>query len=365
MIQTIALENFRQFANFQIKIEKPTLIIYGNNTKGKTSILEAIYFLFTLKSPWSIHKNDLIKEGQNYLRIKAQISDKNSLENKTFELFQDSNRRILKINDIKVPSKNFTKSNVCTIFTPEQIELLIYLPQKRRSFLDSIISKYNFEYVDHLNKYQQLLKHRNSYLKYLKKRFLETKEIPLNNKQLEIWTLQIIPHLIYILKERSKFITEIQKHNVDIEYQPLGLENFSQKEFLEKTSKKQQEIIRNLYQENSSYDIAVGHSKIGIHKDDWKLKHKNFHNIKGFGSRGEKRVAIANLILQTQEILKNKFGYYPILLLDDISAELDTQFTKKLLNKENINKQQTIITTIKLDTIPKDIQENAQIIHLD
>lgn len=110
-------------------------------------------------------------------------------------------------------------------------------------------------------------------------------------------------------------------------------------------------------------DIATGYTNIGPHRDDWDIF--NDKDIKKFGSRGEKRLAVGNLIFEIQNIVYKKTANYPVLLLDDISSELDMLNTKKILPKKFLNKQQTFITTIDLKHIPKDIIKDAQLIALD
>jgi DNA replication and repair protein RecF len=360
MITSITFKNFRQFETYTLEIKKNILIIYGNNTKGKTTILESIYLMFMLNSPWSSDKTDLIRHDAEFMRITAKINKNDLLHTDKYDLFISNHKKILSINDIKKSSEKFTNGNTCTIFTPEQIEFLMYLPAKRRAFLNAMINKYDLEYANILQRYMKALQQRNSYLKKLKSKLLRTGIMPKPDTQLDIWTGQLVETMFTILKTRMDFISAMNKGEINIVYKPLGLKTFDEEMFSINGLDYLREILNNQIRK----DISAGFSTIGIHRDDWHLKHKE-HNIKRFGSRGEKRVEVAKLIMETQEVLKQKIGYYPILLLDDVSAELDDEHTKSILNLASLEKQQTIITTVNLEHIPKDVQDNAQVIYLN
>ncbi len=110
-------------------------------------------------------------------------------------------------------------------------------------------------------------------------------------------------------------------------------------------------------------DIATGYTNVGPHRDDWILS--NGEDIKKFGSRGEKRLAIGQMIFKKQEIIAEKLGFYPILLLDDIASELDEKNSKKIFDKKLLKKQQTFLTIIDPNNLPNDVIKNAQLIDLN
>ena len=110
-------------------------------------------------------------------------------------------------------------------------------------------------------------------------------------------------------------------------------------------------------------DIATGYTNIGPHRDDWMLT--NGSDIKKFGSRGEKRLAIGQMVFKKQEIIAKRLGFYPILLLDDIASELDEKNSEKIFDKELLKRQQTFLTIIDPNDLPNDIVKNAQLIDLN
>jgi DNA replication and repair protein RecF len=144
---------------------------------------------------------------------------------------------------------------------------------------------------------------------------------------------------------------KLSKGDFNVKY-ISNIEDFSQtKDLLEKEIEK-----------SKKRDIATGYTNTGAHREDWQI-HEN-QDVKKYGSRGQKRLAIGKLIFRTQDVFAKENGYYPTLLLDDISSELDKSNTKEILNKDLLSKQQSFITVIDTKNLPKDIVDNAQLIDL-
>ena len=341
MIQKIKLTNFRKFKDLEIDITKPIVILHGNNAKGKSTILEAIYILSNGQSPWA-STDEYINNKEKHTRIEI------TTESNTYSFYKDENKRIHQIDQTNTTPKKFFSQNSATIFNPEQIEILMISPSKRREFLDEVISQTNYEYIETLKKFKRVLKQRNAYLKKLSKKFYEKGIIARNDPQLNFWSNEFIELATEIRSKREQLIKEMKTDIFHLEYEIPIIEDKDIEKALEDSKKR---------------DIATGYTNIGPHRDDWQVF--NGKNIKKFGSRGEKRLAIGELIFQTQNIISNKLGFYPILLLDDIASELDENNTKKIFRKEILDKQQTFITIIHKEELPKEILKIAQDIDLN
>ena len=116
-------------------------------------------------------------------------------------------------------------------------------------------------------------------------------------------------------------------------------------------------------EDSKKRDIATGYTNIGPHRDDWILTNGN--DIKKFGSRGEKRMAIGQMIFKKQEVIAEKLGFHPILLLDDIASELDERNTEKIFDEKLLKRQQTFLTIIDPNDLPKNVVRNAQLVDLN
>ena len=355
MIRKLTLKNFRKFEDKSFEFNKNIVVFYGHNAQGKSSVLEAIYLINSGLSPWA-SMNEFVNINQSsqiYTRIES-IEDE-----RLYVYFKDEEKRVFKIDGKNTRAVVFFQNRSANIFNPEKIELLMISPSQRREFLDDTILKYDYEYETLIKDFKKILRQRNAYLKKLAKLFYDKGVIAINDPQLNFWSNHFSLTSAYILHNRIKLAKELSSNEYDIKYK-TGIEFDKRKlnniEYLRECFEKELE-------RSKKRDIATGYTNVGPHRDDWDISKDR--DIRKFGSRGEKRLAIGKLIFQTQEIIYNKTGHYPILLLDDIASELDILNTKKIFDKKLLNKQQTFITVIDYKSLPKDILKGAQLIHLN
>lgn len=355
MIEKLTLQNFRKFTNTVFEFNKNMVIFYGHNAQGKSSVLEALYLINTGLSPWA-STNEFVNVDQSS-QIHTRIE---SIEDgKSYVFFKDKDKRILKIDGNSARPNKFFENRSANIFNPEKIELLMISPSERRAFLDDTILKYDYEYEVLIKDFKKILKQRNAYLKKLSKLFYEKGIIAINDTQLNFWSNHFSLTSAYILKNRILLSKELSSNEYDVKYKSgiqFDKRKISNIEYLKECI--QQELDR-----NKKRDIATGYTNVGPHRDDWDIFEDK--DIRKFGSRGEKRLAIGKLIFQTQEIVYKKTSHYPVLLLDDIASELDTLNTKKIFDRKLLDKQQTFITVIDYKSLPKKILNNSQLIHLN
>ncbi|MCD4811106.1 DNA replication and repair protein RecF [bacterium] len=359
MIKKIKLNNFRKFKELELDFTSNLIVFHGNNAQGKSSLLEALHIICNGNSPWS-SSDEYINNEQNGISKHSRIEI--TTEENEYAHYKDKNRKVYMIDNSKTTPKKFFINNSATIFNPERIDLLMLSPSQRRNFLDETISTINYEYPSTLSQFRKVLKQRNSYLKKLAKIFYEKGIVSKHDPQLNFWTLQLSELSSIIYTKRLALIQKFSEENFLLKY------NFCNKELepIEKVSKNTTEIQKILdlvLEDNKKRDIATGYTNIGPHRDDWDI----FTNqdIKKYGSRGQKRLAVSNLIFKSHEIIAKELGYHPILLLDDIASELDIKNTAIVFDKKVLNKQQTFITTVDKKILPKYIQDNAQFFNLN
>jgi len=349
MITNLTLNNFRRFKELNLHFDSNLIVFYGGNAQGKSSILEAICVVSNGKSPWA-QTDDMINNKQNgssqHMRIEMEREDE-----KKYAFFKNNNRKQHQINGKNTTPKNFFQENSATIFNPEQIEILMISSSERRNFLDDTIGRTNYEYYDTLKDFKKVLKQRNAHLKKLSKLFYENGTIARNDPVLSVWTSKFIDLSSQISQQRKDMCKKLSKNNFELRY-ISSIKNF----------KNTKEELTTRIEESKKKDIVTGYTNTGAHREDWQIHNKQ--DIKKFGSRGQKRLAIGNLIFRTQDVFIKENGFYPILLLDDISSELDKTNIKEILKESLLKKQQTFITVINPKTLPINIQKKAQLIDL-
>ena len=152
MITKIKLTNFRKFKQLELDVNKNIVVLHGDNAKGKSTILESIYLLTNGKSPWATSDefiNTDQEENEKYTRIEITNNDK------LYSLYKNEGHRVIKIDNHSTTPKKFFQENASTIFTPEQIEILMISSSERRNFLDEIISTIDYEYIETLKLFRK------------------------------------------------------------------------------------------------------------------------------------------------------------------------------------------------------------------
>jgi DNA replication and repair protein RecF len=358
MIKKIKITNFRKFSDIELKFKKNLVIISGDNTKGKSTILEALHLItcgIGSFSDFDDLSNTNQKEDERFLRI--EITDD---EGTTYSIFKDCEKKELRIDGRKTIPRKFYEKISSVFFSPDQIDLLMISGTRRREFLDKLICSLSYEYEDDLSQMNKALKQRNAYLKRLARSFYETGKMNLEDSQLLYWTKIFAKYSVKVMNKRLETIEKLKTDMFEVSYKPSIVFNLFEDMQNEKDTEK---MVIDMIMEKCRKDIALGYSNLGPHRDDFAIFRGK--DIKRFGSRGEKRVAIGKLIFLTLELKAEVLGFRPLLLLDDIPSELDKVNTSEILNDGIIDKQQTIITTIDITHIPKEIMKKAQIIDLN
>ena len=218
------------------------------------------------------------------------------------------------------------------IFSPDDINVLKDGPDKRRVFLNILISQLKPRYVYYFNLYKKTLEQRNNYLKQIK---YSNKPI----EGLEVWDESLSNYAEKIYEYRKEYVNKI-KEKINIIHS--GITEEKENILLEYISDfDENKSFYEILKENRKKDIEKGYTTKGIHRDDFKIFLNNkLVNI--YGSQGQHRTVMLSLKLSELYIIKDEIGEYPILLLDDFMSELDSKRRKSFLN--NITDAQVIIT---------------------
>ena len=206
-IKKVTLNNFRNYDNQEIEFGNNINIIYGYNAQGKTNILEAIFLASMGKSFRSKKDSDLIKFDKNNAKIKINYEKKDREGN--IEVLVNSQKTFF-LNGVKQNkiSDIIGKVNVI-MFTPDDINIIKSSPQKRRKYIDMMISSLKPNYIYLLNNYNKIIEQRNNYLKQIK---FENKP----ENMLDVWDEQLANFSAQIFEYRKKYIDKISQKIGDI-----------------------------------------------------------------------------------------------------------------------------------------------------
>ena len=344
-LRDLSLTNYRNCKDLVLDLRSSKVLIIGKNAQGKTNILESIYILSTLKSPRTSNNIELINFNANKAEINCNLL-KNNTDIELDFTYSNEKKRELAINKVKTTPKNFKSVLKTVLFSTTDLLLLRGNPSDRRDWLDRAISQIYPAYDERLSKYDKIRIQKNNLLKdYLKTGNLNSTLLEVYNEQLAIAGSNIIFLRIKFLKEIERIATE--KHRIISETETLRI-NYSCS-FLEKETELE-EILSKFKQaldDTKPEEMRRGQSCVGPHRDDV-IFYINDNEAVKFASQGQQRTIVLSLKLSELDMISSKTGEEPILLLDDVLAELDDLRQNYLLKSINPNTQ-TIITSV--DTI--------------
>lgn len=381
----LSLTNFRNFIRLETDIPTGSLLLVGANAQGKTSLLEAIHYLTGTGSPHTPSDRQLInflalQEPTPFARIVAEVRRQDRLHRIEIRLILDSGgkvgeqrlRKEILVNGIKRRMRDITGVFNAVIFLPQDMNVIEGSPSQRRRLLNSVISQADPTYAEALSEYRKILTQRNALLKQLQERSTDSDE-------LSFWDDQLCHHAAVIIRARALALNELENlagpihqeltrglESLRLDYTPaydpashpqgqLGTPMESRVIGLEVARKGMLATLQLTRDE----EIARGMTLTGPHRDDFHFR-VNGIDLHGYGSRGQNRTAILSVKLSEVDWLLQRTDEHPVLLMDEVMAELDPERRQDLLTKVNVA-QQTILTAADLMMFSEEFSRGATV----
>lgn len=391
-IQHLSLTNFRNYARLELTLPQKPIVLHGDNAQGKTSLLEAIYYLATSRSPYTTSDRQLIhwrteKDPLPFARMVAEFSNReSSLQRLEITLMLDMStgaqrfKKNIKLNSVEKRVMDVVGLLTVVLFLPQDLSLIEGSPADRRRFMDTTLTQVNRAYVQALDTYEKTLPQRNALLRRIAERRASVAE-------LSYWDERLTQAGSVIIAERQRFLRELerraqsnhhdltgQKETLTLQYQPSFLptvEGSGQRSFdvmgldlhRELTAEDIQPQFAAQLQAEQRESIERGATLSGPHRDELRLM-INRRDCGLYGSRGQARTAVMALKLAELEWMHDHLGEWPILLLDEVVAELDRKRRAYLLERLT-DAAQTLVTTTELDIFSPDFLERAALLHIE
>jgi DNA replication and repair protein RecF len=391
-IEHLSLTNFRNYARLELSLDAGTTVLHGANAQGKTSLLEAIYYLATSRSPYTTSDRQLIhwraeREPIPFARMAAEVTSRHSPLDRlemTLMLEQDSIgrarfKKVIKLNGVEKRVMDTVGLVNVILFLPRDLALVEGSPADRRRFMNDTLAQVDREYLSAMNTYDKILPQRNALLRRINERQAGADE-------LAYWDAKLAQAGAVLIAGRQRFLRELeagaQRIHLDLtgsaetltlQYQPsfnptaagdgqlsfdaLGLDLHRQlmpdqiaPQFAEQLRTEQADSIRR------------GVTLSGPHRDELRL------NINGrdtglYGSRGQARTAVMALKLAELDWMAAHIGEPPLLLLDEVIAELDASRRAYLLDRLD-GAAQTLMTTTELEIFTPAFIERSSVLQV-
>jgi DNA replication and repair protein RecF len=382
----LSLTDFRIFSRFDQDVPQNALILIGDNAQGKTSLLEAIYYLSSLDSFQASNSVELINFSalQNDLaicRIVADYQKGDSNHHLEIRIIRDTHsngnssiRKEILLDGQKKKINSVIGHFNAVLFLPHMLQIVTGSPQLRRHYLNLTLSQVDPRYTEALSEYNKALSQRNALLKQLFERSG-------NPDQLSYWDERLTQSGSYIIHARIHAIQNLGQLSASIHqeltrgeeilrlsylpsYEPLpsppGQIELPLEDPLDRSGLGIEEIqggFREKLLQQQREEISRGVTTHGPHRDDLRFI-SNGMDLGNFGSRGQLRTALLAIKLAEVAWLKENTGHWPVLLLDEVLAELDDTRRQDLL--ERLAKtEQSLLTTTDLNLFSDEFRKTA------
>lgn len=320
-LKNLSLFNFKNYDTAELEFSARINCFVGNNGVGKTNILDAIHYLSLTKSFFNVSDSLNIRHHEEYFILKGQF-ERDGSEDNILCSFQRSKQKVLKRNgkEYQRLSDHVGRYPVVMI-SPSDSVLISEGSEERRKFMNRIIIQYNPEYLDCLMKYNKALQQRNKLLRS----FRESGSF--DSEMLSVWDSQLVRYGRVVHEERRSLVEDLIP--VFREYYQLisgGREEVS----LGYNSHLNREDFGQALIDTIAKDRALEYTTVGIHRDDLVLE-MNGHPVRSIGSQGQQKSYLVALKLAKFDFIKNKAGFAPVLLLDDIFDKFDADRVEQII----------------------------------
>ena len=338
IVESVELKDYRNYDFLDMKFNENVNIIYGDNAQGKTNILESIYMCSTSKSHRGSKDKEIIRFGQDESHIKLNVIKHDMRYRIDMHLKKNKSKGIA-VNGIPIKKavELFGIINI-VFFAPEDLNIIKEGPSERRRFIDMELSQLDKIYLSNLVNYNKVLNQRNKLLKDLS--YMPSEQLM---QTLDIWDMQLIRYGKLIIKGRENFIERINEIIRGIHSKLTGGTEILQLSYVPFVNENE---FENKLKESREKDIKYKSTGTGPHKDDL-IFLINGNDVRKYGSQGQQRTAALSLKLSEIELVKLVIKDTPVLLLDDVLSELDSNRQNFLIN--SIGDIQTVVTCTGLD----------------
>ncbi|MBN2321538.1 MAG: DNA replication/repair protein RecF [Acidobacteria bacterium] len=349
-LKKLRLFQYRNIKDLEIVPSEGTTLFIGMNGQGKTNLLEAIYFLAFGRSFRTSVPRECIQHGEMECRIEGTV-------------VQGSISRDLQVRIAKKEKKLFLHGKPVSLdafvgnlhllaFTYNHLNVVRKSPGDRRAFLDRAMATIYPGHIGSLAVYGRALKQRNRVLSEARegKRFLD-------GSLLDSWDETLVKQGTRILSNRMRYVEQMKQNLPQGLFGREDLKMHYQSNVLEKSNSMSgiEEKYKDLLFQVRDYDCRIGNTSVGPHRDDLKL-FVNGKSLVDFGSAGQQRSSLLALYFSQMEIHRGIHGFYPVLLVDDVEAELDEHRLNTFL-KYLSQRTQTLLTSAKNFQLP-DVSED-------
>ncbi|MCL2747067.1 MAG: DNA replication/repair protein RecF [Oscillospiraceae bacterium] len=359
-VEKLSLVNFRNFEKEAVRFFPGVNIICGNNAQGKTSLLEAVFFLGAGKSCRTARERDMIRIGQKEGRVEACFTSEGRAQTVEASIYKQQ-RRLFFINGIKLNTPRELLGRMpCVFFGASQLDIVREGAAARRRFMDIALCQLKPRYLSHLAEFNRLLAHKKRILEDAAQGAAMADVLPDFNRRIAKIASRVVAY-------RASFVAKVAAMASVFHREATGgrenitLNYLTRPAFEEGTTEEDHEgMLYHALKKMEMSERAALRCLVGPHLDDIAILIDNAEARK-YGSQGQTRTAALAMVLAERQIFKEEFGSFPILLLDDVLSELDA--ARQAFVLQRTGEGQVIITCCNTDILST--WKEGRVIHIE
>jgi DNA replication and repair protein RecF len=373
-LKSLHLRHFRNYAEQPVNFTAAKTIILGDNAQGKSNLIEAVEILSALKSHRTSRDRELIQSSETSAQIVGNLDRLDSNLELSITL-RANGRRTVALNGLTQRRQlDFLGKLNMVQFSSLDLDLVRGGPDCRRSWIDGLLIQLEPIYAHILQQYNHILRQRNARLKTLKVNVQNTS----NDREpddLALWDAQLAVAGSRVIRRRDRVIQRLlpfaqhwheaisgKSEQLQINYKPNVSVDTDLNDLDQNTPEAIQSQFLDKIQEKRIIELYQGTTLVGPHRDDIEFT-VNDTIARQYGSQGQQRTLVLALKLAELKLIEDVIGEPPILLLDDVLAELDLHRQNQLLDAIQ-DRFQTLITTTHLGSFDSQWLNSAQILHI-
>ncbi|MBE9198271.1 MULTISPECIES: DNA replication/repair protein RecF [unclassified Nodularia (in: cyanobacteria)] len=367
-LKNLHLRQFRNYQDQKVEFTAAKTILVGNNAQGKSNLLEAVELLATLRSHRMGRVTDFIQKGQDIAQINATLERENGTSDLALTL-RHNGRRSVAINGESVRRQmDFLGVLNAVQFSSLDLDLVRGGPDVRRNWLDTLLIQLEPIYAHILQQYNQVLRQRNAFLKNIQDAHPPSTDGMNPLSTLAIWDAQLVTIGTKVIRRRDRAIQRLAPIAAAWHASISGSTEVLQINYLPSVplAEIHPEEIQSAFlakiQQRAAAELYRGTTLVGPHRDEVELI-INQTPARQYGSQGQQRTLVLALKLAELQLIEQVVQEPPLLLLDDVLAELDPFRQNQLLDAIQ-DRFQTLITTTHLSSFDAQWLDSSQILYV-
>ncbi|HXE44179.1 MAG TPA: DNA replication and repair protein RecF [Conexibacter sp.] len=338
-IVRLAMRNFRSYAAADVELGPGVTVVTGRNGAGKTNLLDALYFGCTGRSSRTTNERELVRFGESVVRVEVTTEAPDGRHELSVGFTPGEPKRMT-ADGVRVERLlDVTGRPLVSVFLPDRLELIKGTPSLRRAHMDQLVAALWPARVATRRAYAQALAQRNALLA----------RGPSAAASLHAWDGELARHGIALMADRRAAI-ELVAERFAARAEELGLDGDPALAYRPRSKASDPEALAAELADRHASDLERGFTGHGPHRDDLLLTREG-RELRAYGSQGQQRLGLLALLLAEREAIASTREATPVMLLDDVMSELDSDRRARLVGLLR-GRGQSVITTTDLEHVP-------------